>query len=64
VTDDPVLAALLAERDEIQRQIEELRVVRGALTEDEYLARMEPLLVEMALKQREIDAAGGGGAPR
>jgi hypothetical protein len=64
VTDDPALAALLAERDEIQRQIEELRVVRDALTEDEYLARMEPLLVEMALKQREIDAAGGGGAPR
>jgi hypothetical protein len=62
-TDDPVLARLLAERDEIQRQIDELRVVRGALTEDEYLGRMEPLLVDMALKQREIDAAGGG-APR
>jgi len=58
-----VLARLLAERDEIQRRIDELRVVRSALSEDEYLARMEPLLVEMALKQREIDAAGGG-APR
>jgi hypothetical protein len=60
-TDDPVLAGLLAERDDIQRRIDELRVVRSALTEDEYLARMEPLLVEMALKNREIEAAGGGG---
>jgi hypothetical protein len=59
-TDDPVLAQLIAERDEIQRKIDELRVVRSALTEDEYLDRMEPLLVELALKNREIEAAGGG----
>lgn len=58
-TDDPVLAALLAERDEIERRIDELRVVRNALPEDEYLDRMEPLLVELALKNREIEAAGG-----
>jgi hypothetical protein len=57
--DDPVLAALLAERDEIQRQIDELRVVRAQLPEDEYLDLMEPLLVELALKNREIEAAGG-----
>ena len=59
--DDPVLAGLIAERDDIQRRIDELRVVRAALTEDEYLDRMEPLLVELALKTREIEAAGGGG---
>lgn len=58
-TDNPVLAGLLAERDEIQRQIDELRVVRSALTEDEYLDRLEPLLVELALKNQEIEAAGG-----
>jgi len=57
--DDPVLAALLAERDEIQGRIDELRVVRDALTEEQYLDRMEPLLVELALKNREIEAAGG-----
>ncbi|MGD2047142.1 MAG: hypothetical protein PVJ80_02230 [Gemmatimonadota bacterium] len=57
--DDPVLAGLLTERDEIQRQIDELRVVRDALSEDEYLDRLEPLLVELALKNREIEAAGG-----
>jgi hypothetical protein len=56
---DPVLAGLLAERDEIQRRIDELRVVRSALSEDEYLDRMEPLLVELALKNREIETAGG-----
>lgn len=59
VTDDPVLAGLLAERDDIQRQIDELRVVRDALSEDEFLDRMEPLLVDLALKNREIEAAGG-----
>jgi len=58
-SDDPALAGLLAERDEIQRRIDELRVVRNVLPEDEYLDRMEPLLVELALKNREIEAAGG-----
>jgi len=57
--DDPVLAGLLAERDGIERRIEELRVVRSALPEDEYLDRLEPLLIELALKNREIEAAGG-----
>jgi hypothetical protein len=59
-SDDPVLARLYGERDAIQRQIDELRVVRTALTEDQYLERMEPLLVELALKNREIREAGGG----
>lgn len=71
-SDDPVLAGLFAERDEIQRQIDELRLVRSALPEEEYLDRLEPLLVELALKNREIEEAGGtppadatpGGDPR
>jgi hypothetical protein len=58
-TDDPVLARLYGERVDIQRRIDELRVVRNALTEDEYLARLEPLLVELALKNREIQERGG-----
>jgi hypothetical protein len=58
-SDDPVLARLYSEREGIQRQIDELRVFRAALTEDEFLARMEPLLVELALKNREIREAGG-----
>lgn len=58
-TDDPELARLYAERDDIQRRIDELRVVRDALPEDQYLARLEPLLVELALKNREIQQRGG-----
>jgi len=58
-SDDPVLARLYGERAAIQRQIDELRVVRSALTEDQFLERMEPLLVELALKNREIREAGG-----
>lgn len=56
---DPVLARLYEERGAIQRQIDELRVVRSALTEDQFLERMEPLLIELALKNREIREAGG-----
>jgi len=58
-SDNPVLARLYSERDAIQRQIDELRVVRAALTEDQFLERMEPLLIELALKNREIREAGG-----
>jgi hypothetical protein len=57
---DPVLARLYAERDAIQSRIDSLRVVQGALPEDEYLQRMEPLLVDLALKNREIREHGGG----
>ncbi|HET9947898.1 MAG TPA: hypothetical protein VFQ22_03115 [Longimicrobiales bacterium] len=59
--DDPVLAQLYAERDEIQSRIDGLRLVRSTLSEDEYLSRMEPLLVELALKNREIREREGGG---
>jgi len=58
-TDDPVLARLYSERDDIQRRIDELRVTRDALTEDQYLERLEPLLVELALKNREIQERVG-----
>jgi hypothetical protein len=58
-SDDPVLARLYGEREAIQRQIDELRVVRSALTEDQFLERMEPMLVDLALKNREIREAGG-----
>jgi len=59
--DDPELARLYEERQEIQGRIDELRAVRDAMTEDVYLDTMEPLLVELALKNREIRAREGGG---
>lgn len=60
--DDPALAALYQERNEIQGRIDEVRAVREGMTEDQYLDAMEPLLVELALKNREIRSLEGGGA--
>jgi hypothetical protein len=60
--DDPVLAKLYEERNEIQGRIDQLRAVRDSMTEEAYLAEMEELLVELALKSREIRAREGGGA--
>jgi hypothetical protein len=58
-TDDPVLQRLYTERTEIQGRIDGLRAVRDSMSEDDYLARMEELLVELALKNREIRERGG-----
>jgi len=58
-TTDPVLARLLTERAAIERQVEELRQARGTLTEEQYLDRLEPLMIDLALKNREIEEAGG-----
>jgi len=58
--DDPDLARLYEERIAIQVRIDELRAVRDAMTEDQYLDAMEPLLVELALKNREIREQEGG----
>ncbi|KPJ77470.1 MAG: hypothetical protein AMS19_12575, partial [Gemmatimonas sp. SG8_23] len=60
--DDPELARLYQERADIQRRIDEVRGLRDSMEEDAYLDALEPLLVELALKNREIRAAEGGGA--
>lgn len=62
IPDDPELARLYAERTEIQARIDELRALREGMDEDAYLDALEPLLVELALKNREIRAIEGGGA--
>ena len=61
-SDDPVLNRLYEERREIQGRIDELRALRDSLPEAEYEAALEDLLVELALKTREIRAREGGGA--
>ena len=61
VPDDPELARLYEERNEIQRQIDEVRALRESMTEDQFLDAMEPFLIELALKNREIRALEGGG---
>lgn len=60
--DDPELARLYEERNEIQGRIDQLRAVRDSMSEDDYLDALEPLLVELALKNREIRALEGGGS--
>jgi hypothetical protein len=61
VPDDPELARLYQERADIQARIAEVRALRDSMEEDRYLDTLEPLLVELALKNREIRAAEGGG---
>lgn len=60
-SDDPVLARLYEERREIQGRIDELRAMRDALPPERYAEQLEDLLVELALKNREIRAREGGG---
>ena len=62
VPDDPELARLYEERAEIQGRIDEVRALRESMSEDQYLDALEPLLVELALKNREIRAIEEGGA--
>jgi len=58
--DDPELARLYEERAAIQVRVDALRAGRGDMTDEEYLGALEPLLVELALKNREIRAREGG----
>jgi hypothetical protein len=58
-TDDPTLARLYAEREDIQKKIDELRARKGALPPDQYQEQLENLLVELGLKNREIRTHGG-----
>jgi hypothetical protein len=67
ISTDPVLAALYEERRQIQERIDGLRTVRESMPPERYDAQAEELLVELALKTREIRAreeSGAPGAPR
>ena len=61
INQDPELARLYEERRQIQARITELRVLRDAMQEEAYMAAMEELLVELALKNREIRTKEGNG---
>lgn len=60
-TDDPVLQRLYEERAVLQRRIDELRALRDQMDPERYEAQFEELLVDLALKNREIRAREGGG---
>ncbi len=50
-------ADLRAKRDRLELQVMTLRDNRGNLPEDEYLAKLEPLLVEIAKTYQQADAS-------
>jgi hypothetical protein len=54
---NPAVAALVAERERLDGEIEGLRARREALANDVYLAELQKLLVALAEVQAKIDAA-------
>jgi hypothetical protein len=58
-TDDPALRALLEQKGDLERRIEELRALRGQLDADRYDSDLEELLIELALTNREIQTQSG-----
>ncbi len=57
----PALQALYDEKAAIEARIAELRRVKAQLPLERYEDELEALLIELALKNREIRAAGGSG---
>lgn len=62
-TDDPVLAQLYQDRLDIHRRLDALRGRRDEMRPSAYEDALEELLVELALKNREIRAREAGGRP-
>ena len=65
--DDPELRPLYLERAEIEARVDELRVLRGGADQEQYEAELERLLIELALKSRQIrqlEAAREAADPR
>ncbi len=58
-TNDPALKALLGERAKLEQQIAGLRLQKGQMDEAAYEKQLEDLLVQLALKDKEIKDKGG-----
>ncbi len=54
VPDDPELRALYAERQALEERIDGLKLLKGGTDPAQYAKELEKLLVELALKSREI----------
>lgn len=63
VATDPHVARLLAERQQLAVQVEELRRRKDGMREADYLRELEALLLQIAERSRAIRVAQGGGAP-
>jgi hypothetical protein len=57
VATNPAVAALVAEREKLDAEIEALRGRRESMASDAYLAELQRLLVQLADVQAKIDAA-------
>jgi len=57
VATNPAVAALVAEREKLDTEIEALRGRRESMASDAYLAELQKLLVQLADVQGKIDAA-------
>ena len=57
--DDPALRALYVQRQDLERRIESLRLLKSTMDPDKYAAELEKLATELAEKTREIRTAGG-----
>ena len=61
-TGDPVLARLYGERQALQDRVAALRARKDSLPAEEYDRALEAVLLDLALKTREIRARHGGGS--
>lgn len=59
---DPELLRLFGEKAELERRVQELRGLKSQMEESRYEQELESLLVELALKNREIREKGGEGS--
>ena len=57
---DEKVRALYAERSQIERRIESLKLLKSGMDQAKYESELEKLATELALKTRQIRAAEGG----
>jgi hypothetical protein len=57
---DPAIRALYLERQEIERRIDSLKLLKSGMDPEKYAAELERLATDLALKTRQIRAAEGG----
>ena len=55
-TDDPEMNALLDTKRRLARQIDELKLMKASMDPELYATELEKLLIDLALKDREIRA--------
>ncbi len=55
--EDPVVRALMAEREEIEHRVNDLKLRKDSIPDEQYFDELEKLLLELARKQDEIEKA-------